>query len=165
MSLALVAAGLAWFLMILIAQRRDGRWTRTTMVLGACQPPVIPITVVLNQLVDFPESVVLSDLLEVLVVFHLVWLARTAHELNRPGTAPDPLRSPEPLRSPRWLLAPMVLAPLAVIAPEAKPHMTYTWLDADCSSIPLFADTLSAGSPARLSVPGRRRAALRKIRF
>ncbi|WP_371781764.1 hypothetical protein [Streptosporangium subroseum] len=32
-SLALVAAGLAWFLMILIAQRRDGRWRRTTMVL------------------------------------------------------------------------------------------------------------------------------------
>ncbi|MER5421887.1 hypothetical protein [Streptosporangium roseum] len=136
-SLTLVAAGLAWFLMILIAQRRDGRWTRTTMVLGACQLAAIPIPTVLNQLVDFPESVVLSDLLDVLAVFQLVWLARTAHELNRPSTAPDP----EPLRSPRWLLALMVLAPMAVIAPEAKPHMTYTWLDADCSSIPRFADT------------------------
>ncbi|GAA4181146.1 hypothetical protein GCM10022252_05040 [Streptosporangium oxazolinicum] len=136
-SLALVAAGLAWFLMILIAQRRDGRWTRTTMVLGACQLAVFPVTIVLNQLVGFPESVVLSDLLDAPGVFQLVWLARTAHELNRPGTAPDP----EPLRSPRWLLALMVLAPLAVVAPEAKPHMTYTWLDADCSSIPLFADT------------------------
>ncbi|WP_089205343.1 hypothetical protein [Streptosporangium subroseum] len=136
-NLALAAAGLAWFLMILIAQRRDGRWRRTTMVLGACQLAVIPVPIVLNRLVDFPESVVLSDLLDVLAVFQLVWLARTAHELNRPGTAPDP----EPLRSPRWLLAPMVLAPLAVVAPEVKPHMTYTWLDADCSSIPLFADT------------------------
>ncbi|MEV6862375.1 hypothetical protein AB0M44_15435 [Streptosporangium subroseum] len=136
-SLALVAAGLAWFLMILIAQRRDGRWTRTTMVLGACQLAVIPIPIVLNQLVGFPEGVVLSDLLDVLAVFQLVWLARTAHELNRPSVASDP----EPLRSPRSLLALTVLAPLAVIAPEAKPHMTYTWLDADCSSIPRFADT------------------------
>ncbi|MDP9847711.1 hypothetical protein [Streptosporangium lutulentum] len=135
--LALVAVGLAWLLMTLIAQRRDGRWRRTTMVLGACQLAVIPVAVVLNQLVDFPESVVLFDLVYVLAVFQPVWLARTAHELNRPGTAPDP----GPLRSPRWLLAPMVLAPMAVIAPEAKPHMTYSWLDADCSSIPLFADT------------------------
>lgn len=136
-SLALVAAGLAWFLLILIAQRRDGRWTRTTMVLGACQLAVIPISVVLEQLVGFPESAVLSDLLDVLVVFQLVWLARTAHELDRPGTAP----APESLRSPRPLLALMVLAPIAVVAPEGKPHMTYTWRDADCSSIPLFADT------------------------
>ncbi|MFI6816741.1 hypothetical protein ACIBG7_30375 [Nonomuraea sp. NPDC050328] len=126
-ALALGAAALTGLIMMLIAQRRDGRWSRATLVLGAL------------QFLSFLPSVVgglfgepVRGLLEVVALFEVVWLARTAHELSAPTTGSEPA----PLRPPAWLLVPALL----LIAPEALPHDTATWRDADCSSIPRYAD-------------------------
>ncbi|MFI7701704.1 hypothetical protein [Nonomuraea sp. NPDC049480] len=55
-------------------------------------------------------------------VLYVVWLARTAHELNREPRQKAPLRVPTAVAA----VAATVLL-LMVVGPEDPPHLTYTW--------------------------------------
>ncbi|MEV4573799.1 hypothetical protein AB0K16_11090 [Nonomuraea jabiensis] len=90
--LALIFAGAAllWAILILRAQREDGRWTRSTVRYGTAGlvfPFVsLPVAAVLGDL-----GTVYADATAAFDVLFTVWLARSAHELARPtqsaGTA------------------------------------------------------------------------------
>ncbi|WP_204042931.1 hypothetical protein [Acrocarpospora phusangensis] len=118
----LMAAGLASFVlmvMLLLAQRRDGRWSRTTLLIGV-GTFVSPFLV---ELVDaLTSGGAIESIAEAMDVLYLVWLARTARELNREPARKAPLRVPPAV--------PAVAAALLVmvVGSEGRPHLTYTWL-------------------------------------
>lgn len=118
---------LGWQVLVLAGQRRDGRWSRPTLRAGlvaACLTLVSPypgagLEWVLGRSPELPA--------EGLVVFLVVWLARSAHELAGPGAVPEELGPPR--RLPRPILLAVVLLPfLALVAPEAAPPpAAYGW--------------------------------------
>ncbi|MEV4016897.1 hypothetical protein AB0J35_41030 [Nonomuraea angiospora] len=83
--LALICAGAAllWTILILRAQREDGRWTRSTVrygIAGLVLPFVsTPVAAVLGDL-----GTVYADATAALGVLSTIWLARSAHELAGP---------------------------------------------------------------------------------
>ncbi|MFB9965940.1 hypothetical protein [Sinosporangium siamense] len=125
--LNLAAAG--WQILILFAQRADGRWTPATVVVGwlalaqSVAHPIIPM-----MIARYVPGVTLDFIWLVgeLLVFHTVWSARSAHELTAP---PQPVVEVEPggLSSRgRAAVALAVLAPLAVgVQAEEKARLTY----------------------------------------
>ncbi|MEU7884795.1 hypothetical protein AB0B54_04785 [Microbispora bryophytorum] len=118
---------LGWQVLVLAGQRRDGRWSRATLRAGlvaACLTLVSPypgagLEWVLGRSPELPA--------EGLVVFLVVWLARSAHELAGPGAVPEDLGPPR--RMPRPVRLAVVLLPfLALVAPEAAPPpAAYSW--------------------------------------
>ncbi|MEU4834896.1 hypothetical protein [Streptosporangium sp. NPDC023615] len=118
---AVMVAGVATvvvMVMLLLAQRRDGRWSRATLLVGAA-------TFASTFLVELVDALTSGGPIESITgamdVFFVVWLARTAHELNR-----EPRRK-APLRIPAVVAALAVVLPLMAIGPEGRPHLTYTW--------------------------------------
>ncbi|WP_431912541.1 hypothetical protein [Nonomuraea jabiensis] len=83
--LALICAGAAllWAILILRAQREDGRWTRSTVRYGTAGlvfPFVaMPVAAVLGDM-----GTVYADATAALDVLFTIWLARSAHDLARP---------------------------------------------------------------------------------
>ncbi|MER7361540.1 hypothetical protein [Nonomuraea wenchangensis] len=118
---SIMVTGLAAFVMmvmVLLAQRRDGRWSRGTLLVGVGTFA----SVFLVELVDaLTRSGTIESIAEAMDVLYLVWLARTARELNR-----EPRRA-APLRVPTAVTAVAAVALLMVVGPEYAPRLTYTW--------------------------------------
>ncbi len=118
---SIMVTGLAAFVMmvmVLLAQRRDGRWSRGTLLVGVGTFA----SVFLVELVDaLTRSGTIESIAEAMDVLYLVWLARTARELNR-----EPQRA-APLRVPTAVTAVGAVALLMVVGPEYAPRLTYTW--------------------------------------
>lgn len=118
---AVMAAGVATFVlmvMLLLAQRRDGRWSRMTLLIGLG-------TFASGFLVELVDGLTrggtAESIVEAMDVLYVVWLARTAHELNR-----EPRRT-APLRLPAAVAAVAMLPLLMVVGPEGGPRLSYTW--------------------------------------
>ncbi|GAA1744993.1 hypothetical protein [Nonomuraea bangladeshensis] len=111
-------AALVMMVMVLLAQRRDGRWSRGTLLAGAgtfASPFLV-------ELVDaLTRGSTIESIAEAMDVLYVVWLARTARELNR-----EP-RRPAPLRVPTAVTAVGAVALLMAVGPEYAPRLTYTW--------------------------------------
>ncbi|MFF4615998.1 hypothetical protein [Nonomuraea jabiensis] len=96
LTLIWVGAGLLWAILILRAQREDGRWTRSTVRYGTAGlvfPFVsMPVAAALGQM-----GTVYADATAALDVLFTIWLARSAHELASPtrsaGTVADAERT------------------------------------------------------------------------
>ncbi|WP_155340795.1 hypothetical protein [Acrocarpospora corrugata] len=120
-QVTVMAAGVASFVaivMLLLAQRRDGRWSRMTLLIGLG----IFASAFLVELVDgLTRGSTIESIAEAMDVLYIVWLARTAHELNR-----EPKQN-APLRVPTAVAAAATVLPLMVIGAEGRPHLTYTW--------------------------------------
>ncbi|MEV5560371.1 hypothetical protein AB0L44_42590 [Nonomuraea wenchangensis] len=118
---SIMVTGLAAFVMmvmVLLAQRRDGRWSRGTLLVGVGTF----VSAFLVDLVDaLTRSGTIESIAEAMDVLYLVWLARTARELNR-----EPRRA-APLRVPTAVTAVGAVALLMVVGPEYAPRLTYTW--------------------------------------
>ncbi|MGW2147226.1 hypothetical protein ACWCOT_23195 [Nonomuraea bangladeshensis] len=115
-------AALVMMVMVLLAQRRDGRWSRGTLLVGAgtfASPFLV-------ELVDaLTRGSTIESIAEAMDVLYVVWLARTARELN-PELNREP-RRPAPLRLPTAVTAVAAVALLMVVGPEYAPRLTYTW--------------------------------------
>ncbi|GGP85220.1 hypothetical protein GCM10010140_13160 [Streptosporangium pseudovulgare] len=108
--------------MLLLAQRRDGRWSRVTLLIGLGTFA----SAFLVELVDgLTRGGAIESIAEAMDVLYIVWLARTAHELNREPRRKAPLRVPAPVAAVAAVL------PLMVVGPEGRPHLTYTWRSDD----------------------------------
>ncbi|MFI6991705.1 hypothetical protein [Nonomuraea wenchangensis] len=113
-----VVAAFVMMVMVLLAQRRDGRWSRGTLLVGVGTFA----SAFLVDLVDaLTRSGTIESIAEAMDVLYLVWLARTARELNR-----EPRRA-APLRVPTAVTAVAAVALLMVVGPEYAPRLTYTW--------------------------------------
>ncbi|GAA3430007.1 hypothetical protein GCM10018953_71910 [Streptosporangium nondiastaticum] len=106
--------------MLLLAQRRDGRWSRATLLIGLG-------TFASGFLVELVDGLTrggaIESIAEAMDVLYIVWLARTARELNREPRRRAPLRVPAPVAA--------AVLPLMVVGPEGRPHLTYTWQSDD----------------------------------
>ncbi|MGA4994273.1 hypothetical protein [Nonomuraea bangladeshensis] len=134
-------AALVVMVMVLLAQWRDGRWSRGTLLVGAgtfASPFLVALVDALTR------GSTIESIAEAMDVLYVVWLARTARELNRELNR-EP-RRPEPLRVPTAVTAVAAVALLMVVGPEYAPRLTYTWRseeDMDCrlrSAPPRVAD-------------------------
>ncbi|WP_440072530.1 hypothetical protein [Streptosporangium sp. OZ121] len=117
-AMAAVVTTFVVMVMLLLAQRRDGRWSRVTLLIGAG-------TFASGFLVELVDALTrggpIESIAEAMNVLYVVWLARTAHELNR-----EPRRK-APLRVPTAVAAAAAVLPLMAVGPEGRPHLTYTW--------------------------------------
>ncbi|MER5321240.1 hypothetical protein [Streptosporangium roseum] len=155
-------ASLGGTVMILIGQRRDGRWSSATIDIGRIAlitPLVAPLAYPVLSLAfqsgelpfDGPGLVVSA-----LGVFNTVWLARTAHELARPATMPAtrPAAMPAAMpvaetatrpvtgRGPRLSVAVALMLPLVVVCAEEGARLSFTGADEGCRErIRPYADT------------------------
>ncbi|NUR93237.1 MAG: hypothetical protein HOY71_54955 [Nonomuraea sp.] len=118
-GLALAAAGFVATVMQLLAQRRDGRWSRATVLYGFGTFG----SAFLVELVDaLTRGGAIESIAEAMDVLYFVWLARTARELNR-----VPAQEAIPLRVPRAVVATATLLPLLAVGAEERPRLSYTW--------------------------------------
>ncbi|GII66990.1 hypothetical protein Skr01_70750 [Sphaerisporangium krabiense] len=128
----------AWLLMILIAQRRDGRWSRATVTFGLAglaMPYGFQFFGGLLVPLFGPEALVIEWLSDELNVFYTVWLARSAHELAAPGAGPAAVgvAPAGPPRAFRLASAAVVLVPMiAMIEAEQTPRRTYSGREDRC---------------------------------
>ncbi|MFB9527213.1 hypothetical protein [Nonomuraea roseola] len=139
-------ASLGWTVMILIGQRRDGRWSNATITIGRIAlvvPLALPALGLAVQsewlLTEGPELVV-----NALGMLTTVWLARTAHELARPASRPAAETATRPAAGHRPLLSVAVALalPLVVVGAEEGAQLSFTGADEDClEQIGSYADT------------------------
>ncbi|WP_020544258.1 hypothetical protein [Nonomuraea coxensis] len=86
-----VVEGVAAFVMMvmmLLAQRRDGRWSRATLLIGAGTFASAFLVVLVDALT---RGSTFESIAEAMDVLYVVWLGRTARELNREPTREAPL--------------------------------------------------------------------------
>ncbi|MEU7747989.1 hypothetical protein [Nonomuraea sp. NPDC049158] len=81
---------LIWTVLVLRAQRRDGRWRRDTIRYGIAAL-VAPFLVGLADSLFMNETSVLVNAMGAVGVLTLIWLARSAHDLADPRSQPAPL--------------------------------------------------------------------------
>lgn len=137
-------ASFGWMVMILVGQRRDGRWSSATIDIGRIALVVLLAFPVLNLafqwlLFDGPGLVV-----NALGVFHTVWLARTAHELAGPAGMPAAETATRPAtgRGPRPIVAVALVLPLVAVGAEEGARFSFTGADEGCRErIRSYADT------------------------
>ncbi|MEU6791171.1 hypothetical protein ABZ907_05715 [Nonomuraea wenchangensis] len=123
-------AALVVMVMVLLAQRRDGRWSRGTLLAGVG----MVASPFLVELVDaLTRGSTIESIAEAMDVLYLVWLARTARELNR-----EPRRATPP-RVPTAVTAVAAVALLMVVGPEYAPRLTYTWRSEQAMDCPLHS--------------------------
>ncbi|MGC5015048.1 hypothetical protein ACLQ2R_30155 [Streptosporangium sp. DT93] len=140
-QVTVVVAGVAAFAgltLLLLAQRRDGRWSRATLLIGAGTFASVFLMGLVDALTSGGPAESIAEKMDVLFV---VWLARTAHELSR---AP---RRKAPLRIPVAVAAAAAVLPLTVIGPEGRPHLTYTWQNGQSDAIAGWQDDSLMGRP------------------
>ncbi|WP_157245257.1 hypothetical protein [Nonomuraea typhae] len=119
----MVLAGSGSTVMILLAQRRDGRWSGATIGIGWISL-VAPMAFLMLTLVLSSVDMVVNGtglVLSALDVAGTAWLARTAHELAAETGAP----SAAPARGPRLLVAGALVLPLAVVGPEEAARFSF----------------------------------------
>ncbi|UBU09441.1 hypothetical protein [Nonomuraea gerenzanensis] len=136
-------ASIAFTVMILLGQRRDGRWSGATVAIGwlaLIAPLILPLLhlVLPDEAEDVSRALALvADVLETLTT---VWLARTAHELARSGAATG--SRPVTHRGTRLLLSVAVVLPLLAIGAEEEARYSFTGTEEDCGErIRPFAET------------------------
>ncbi|MEV4293016.1 hypothetical protein AB0K40_46555 [Nonomuraea bangladeshensis] len=115
-------AALVMMVMVLLAQWRDGRWSRGTLLVGVgtfASPFLVALVDALTR------GSTIESIAEAMDVLYVVWLARTASELNRELNC-EP-RRPAPPRVPTAVTAVAAVALLMVVGPEYAPRLTYTW--------------------------------------
>ncbi|MEV4803127.1 hypothetical protein AB0K18_24220 [Nonomuraea sp. NPDC049421] len=113
-------AGTLWYVLVLAAQWRDGRWRRATVLYGVAAQ-VLPLLLVMFVAL-LPARVAGVDLAAYAVMdaMIVIWLARSAHDLAAPQPAPShapsqaPSQATSPARPPG--LAPEGPAPLVRFA-------------------------------------------------
>ncbi|MFI9847573.1 hypothetical protein ACIHFD_61900 [Nonomuraea sp. NPDC051941] len=84
LALICAGAGLLWTILILRAQREDGRWTRSTVRYGTVGLVVPFVSIPVAALFGAALGTVYADATTALSVLFTIWLARSAHELARP---------------------------------------------------------------------------------
>ncbi|MEU6729526.1 hypothetical protein ABZ917_37990 [Nonomuraea wenchangensis] len=118
--------------MILIGQRRDGRWSAATVRIGwiaLLVPSAFTLSGLTLQRGEGPVLDGLNLVADVLGGLSIVWAARTANELAAPpADAPPPAGN----RLPRSLVAAVLALPLAVVGAEQGVRLTYTGADDGC---------------------------------
>jgi hypothetical protein len=98
LSLICALAGLIWMVLVLRAQRRDGRWQRATVWYGIASL-LGPLAFILVGLTRAGEGNVYDDALAATEALMMIWLARSAHELTDPRhrpASPSLLPAPSP---------------------------------------------------------------------
>jgi hypothetical protein len=140
----LALASFGFTVMILVGQRRDGRWSSTTINFGTLALiATLAHPLLLFALQSASLQFGLSLAASVLGLCHTVWLARTAHELD----GPDGMRAAETVTRPpadrRFgpFVAVALVLPLVVVSAEQDARLSFT-LDEGCSEgIRSYADT------------------------
>ncbi|MEV4475659.1 hypothetical protein [Nonomuraea sp. NPDC049504] len=87
-------AGTLWYVLVLAAQWRDGRWRRATVLYGVAAQ-VLPLLLIMFVAL-LPARVAGVDLAAYAVMdaMTVIWLARSAHDLAIPPQAPLPAGPP-----------------------------------------------------------------------
>ncbi|MEU7000107.1 hypothetical protein [Nonomuraea sp. NPDC046570] len=125
------AAGLAalvWQAMVLVAQRRDGRWSRATVRIGWW---AFGLTLVIEVVDLIPGTHMALSLLGSLHVFGVWWYARSAHELAEPGAAAVPAGEWPRLLRPAGAAVTVGLL-LALVHSEDMPSLSFSGEDMGC---------------------------------
>ncbi|MET9344861.1 hypothetical protein [Nonomuraea sp. NPDC003804] len=134
--MAAAVAAFVTMVLLLVAQRRDGRWSRVTLLIGLGTFA----SAFLVELVDgLTRGSTIESIAEAMDVLYVVWLARTAHELNRER------RRKTALRVPTAVAAVAAVLPLMVVGPEGRPHLVYTWQSGD------LMDCWASSAPPRVA--------------
>ncbi|MGW2160510.1 hypothetical protein [Nonomuraea sp. NPDC001699] len=122
---------MAWLALLLTAQARDGRWSRTTVTMGVLSLVIsfVQPTSYAFFSYDMPLEVLVFWLLRALGVVALGWEARSAHELAGPPAVPfGPRRPPARIPArPWWLVTPAVVLPLVPAAVNLASGMPF-WI-------------------------------------
>ncbi|NUT41515.1 MAG: hypothetical protein HOV86_16155 [Thermoactinospora sp.] len=141
-AIGLSLCGLAATILTLVGQRRDGRWSRGTLIAGWSSISVFLMVIPYSYVVtlvgfDDPLPMIVMD---VLGLTSTVWLAATARELSSVrGHPADPPRPPR--RAIRVTVAAMVILPIiGLIEPEHTPHLTFSGWSTDCYDRSSFGD-------------------------
>ncbi|MEV5888390.1 hypothetical protein [Nonomuraea fuscirosea] len=126
-----------------VGQRRDGRWSRGTLIAGWSSVGVYALILPLSLIAEGfrGEGIVVTLIFfDVAVLVGSVWQAATARELaveDRAADDPPPARR----RVNRVLVAAVTVLPLTVlIQPEQAAHLTYGGGLTDCYHRPAFGD-------------------------
>ncbi|GAA3417880.1 hypothetical protein [Streptosporangium vulgare] len=141
-ELGLMLAGVAATVITIVGQRRDGRWSRGTLVAGGLSMGVYALAIPFNIFffTRIPSgNLAIPVMMDAVGLVGTVWMAATARELpveDRPAAPP-----PAPRRAVRVTVAAVALLPvIALIHPEQTPHLTYTGWSMDCYNRPSFGD-------------------------
>ncbi|WP_089207269.1 hypothetical protein [Streptosporangium subroseum] len=139
-------ASIGWTVMILVGQRRDGRWSDATINIGrialvaALASPLFGL-VFQSELLPFDGSWLVVNALGALTT---LWLVRTAHELARPADMPAAETATRPAtgRGPRLPAVAALVLPLVVVGAEGDARFSFTGADEGCrDQIRSYADT------------------------
>ncbi|MDH2427113.1 hypothetical protein [Sphaerisporangium sp. TRM90804] len=140
-ELALVVGGVAATVITVVGQRRDGRWSRGTLVAGWLSAGFYVLVIPLNVLIGttFSGNLAMLVVIDAVGLVSTVWIAATAREMpaeGRPAGLP-----PARLRVIRVAVAAVAVLPvIALIHPEQSPRLTYTGWSMDCYDRPGFGD-------------------------
>ncbi|OUC96488.1 hypothetical protein CA984_14840 [Streptosporangium minutum] len=139
-------ASCGWTVMILIGQRRDGRWSNATIDVGRIALVVLLASPASNLALQ-SESLLFNGLgvvMGTLGMLTTVWLARTAHELAGPGGMPaaETAAPPAAGRGRLRFAAIALVLPLVAVGTEEGAHLSFTGADEDCfEQVGSYADT------------------------
>ncbi|NUT39937.1 MAG: hypothetical protein HOV86_08070, partial [Thermoactinospora sp.] len=122
----------AWTVSILVAQARDPRWSAATVRIGVIAlvmsilRPGAGLTVSMSS--GFPGVMTVHTLIGAVMVFGLVWEARSAHDLAHPLLPREPVRVPARHAARWWPVAAVAVAlpllPAAVNLADGRYHWT-----------------------------------------
>ncbi|GAA4077885.1 hypothetical protein [Nonomuraea soli] len=142
LATGLTLCALTAIILTIVGQRRDGRWSRGTLVSGWLSLSVFLLVIPYNLLAGLlghanPMPAIVMDAVGLIGT---LWLAATARELSSIGGHPtDPPRAPR--RAVRVTVAAIVILPIiGLIEPEQSPHLTFTGRFAGCYSRSSFGD-------------------------
>jgi hypothetical protein len=82
-------AGLIWTVLVLGAQRRDGRWRQATILYGVAAL-VAPLLLTVVGMLLARDANGYRDVAAAADVLMAIWLARSAHDLADPRSEPAP---------------------------------------------------------------------------
>ncbi|MFG2071836.1 hypothetical protein [Nonomuraea maritima] len=134
-------ASMGGLVLLIIGQRRDGRWSETTITCGRVVmvgPLAVPLLATVAGYVSFAGAPLAVGAIGLV---HTVWLARTAHELGT--SAPQPAAAqPAAARGSRLPLAVALALPLAAVGAEEGARYSFTGTDVGCGDqVRPYADT------------------------
>ncbi|MFG1946666.1 hypothetical protein [Nonomuraea sp. NPDC048826] len=122
---------LLWLVPVLIGQARDGRWSRGTVRAGMVAAVLASLSSGSFMIVAFgggaDRGTVILMARDILSVFTLIWMARTAHEPAGPPTEPSARRDERAAARPWPLAAVAVVLPLVPAAVNLVQGMPF-WI-------------------------------------
>ncbi|MGC5015146.1 hypothetical protein ACLQ2R_30660 [Streptosporangium sp. DT93] len=142
-ELGLMLCGVAATVITVVGQRRDGRWSRGTLIAGWSSAGFLALVIPFNTLLGWVSDgdLALLVMMDALGLVSTVWIAATAREMPAPAEG-RPVDLPlVRRRAIRVATATVVVLPIiALIPPEQTPHLTYTGWSTDCYDRPAFGD-------------------------